>query len=390
MSEAGMTAAEVAARLGVKRETVYAYVSRGLLHRTVATDGRTSLFDRADVERFRLGTRTNTDGELHTLITTRLTRVDDDGLWVAGRDVVELVDQGTGFIDVVELLWGGADDDVWPTAATPDHGRLDRLEVLDRLRVIAASVSSNDPLRHDLSPSSVRAAGRRLITEMTYGIADSSCPEGTPLEVVLWGQLTDMPSSTAQLKALDAALALLVDHGLASSTFAARIAASARSDPYAVVGAGLGVLGGSLHGAASRSVHELLSQVEEHGNAAGAIGEVQLRSGSTPGFGHSVYTKHDPRFGALMARVIDAWSGDPRLQHVYRVRDVVAERSGAIPNIDLALGAFTWLASMPASAGEAIFAIARTAGWLAHAIEEYEERPLRFRPRARYLGPRGR
>lgn len=58
------------------------------------------------------------------------------------------------------------------------------------------------------------------------------------------------------------------------------------------------------------------------------------------------------------------------------------------PNVDLALGAFTWLADMAPDAGEAVFAISRTAGWIAHGLEEYTEPPLRFRPRARYTGPR--
>ena len=89
-----------------------------------------------------------------------------------------------------------------------------------------------------------------------------------------------------------------------------------------------------------------------------------------------------------MALVVEAWADDPRLQHVYNVRDVVGERRADIPNSDLALGAFTWLSGMDPTAGELIFSISRTAGWLAHAMEEYDETALRFRPRARYLGPR--
>ena len=110
-------------------------------------------------------------------------------------------------------------------------------------------------------------------------------------------------------------------------------------------------------------------------------------SGRLPGYGHSIYTVQDPRYGALMEAVIDAWTDDPRLQHVFRVRDVVSERRSDLPNVDLAIGALTWLSGMDSRAGETIFAIARTAGWLAHANEEYDESPLRFRPRARYTGP---
>ena len=88
-----------------------------------------------------------------------------------------------------------------------------------------------------------------------------------------------------------------------------------------------------------------------------------------------------------MSQIVAGWADDERLNTVFRVRDVIAERSDAVPNVDLALGALSYLAGMPANAGEAIFAIARTAGWIAHAMEEYEEKPVRFRPRARYIGP---
>lgn len=207
------------------------------------------------------------------------------------------------------------------------------------------------------------------------------------LSAHLWRRLTERRGNEAEWAALDTALSLLVDHGLAGSTFAARIAASVRADPYSVVTAGLGVIGGTLHGAASSAVHEVFADAARRSDAAAALGEARKRLGTHPGFGHSVYTSQDPRYGALMTRIIGAWSDDPRLQHVYRVRDVVGARSDAIPNVDLAIGALTWLADMAPDAGEVIFAIARTAGWLAHAMEEYEEQPLRFRPKARYLGP---
>jgi citrate synthase len=181
-------------------------------------------------------------------------------------------------------------------------------------------------------------------------------------------------------------MALLVDHGLAGSTFAARIAASVRADPYSVVSAGLGVLGGPLHGAASSAVHDLLVEAETSGDAARTVGSTLRRLGSFPGFGHTIYRLQDPRYGALMTKIVAAWGSDPRLVNVYRIRDLMSERSDALPNVDLGLGALTYLARMPSDAGEAIFAIARTAGWLAHAMEEYDEKALRFRARAKYTG----
>jgi citrate synthase len=407
----GLTAAEVADILGIKRQTVYAYVSRGILHRQLALDGKTSVFDRAEVEELRLGRRAEQEGEMRTVLATGLTRVADEGLWIRGRDVVDLVGRGAGFVELAELVWGGGEGEPWPplsevlpsdgpTVVVGRGGRWpDPTALLERLRILVALAASGDPLRHDLSPRSVRAAGRRVITAMAAGLdlaadvvaAGASDPAGPidgppPLVETLWQHLTAQPAEATRLGALDTALAVLVDHGLATSTLAARVAASVRADPYSVVATGLGVLGGPLHGRATSSVHELYRAAEE-GGAAAAVAQLQRRGLAVPGFGHSVYQAQDPRYGAVMGRVVDGWADDPRLATVFQVRDIVGQRSAALPNVDLATGALTFLAGMPANAGEALFAVARTAGWLAHAMEEYEEKPLRFRTRARYIGP---
>ncbi len=387
----GLTAAEAATRLGVKRQTLYAYVSRGLLSRVVAPDGRTSLFDPAEIERVRQRRRPD-DGELTTFIATALTRVDDRSLLIRGHDLVALIDDGATFADVVDLLWDAPADERWTGDVEPRPTGLPEPPppgaAIDGLRIVVARLSAADPLRHELSDKSTRAAGRRLITALSLALPPRTEGSDATVAAALWRRLAAAEGSPSTIRALDVALGLLVDHGLASSTFAARIAASVRADPYSVVTAGLGVVGGTLHGAASGAVHELLATVERTGDAATAAGEVRRATGAFPGFGHTVYTDQDPRYGALMARIADAWGDDPRLAIVHRLRDLVGERTDHLPNVDLALGALTFLARMPADAGEVVFATARTAGWLAHAMEEYREKPLRFRPRARYLGPR--
>lgn len=395
-----LTATEVADILGVKRQTIYAYVSRGILHRRVALDGRTSLFDRGEVEELRLGRRAAHDGELRTILATGLTQVSDDGLSIRGHDVVGLVSGGADFVDLVELTWGGADGETWP-ADQATTGWLpteldcsDPTTLLEQLRILVAVAASGDPLRGDLSSRSVRAAGRRAISAMATGLRHRGSARAAPDDQVdqsivarLWAELADQASEPSRLRAVDAALALLVDHGLATSTVAARMAASVRADPYSVVITGLGVLGGPLHGRASGAVHELYESAEERG-AAGALGQLQRRGLPVPGLGHAVYRQQDPRYGALMEHVVAGWGGDPRLGVVFELRDLLATRSDRIPNVDLAIGALTFLARMPANAGEVLFGVARTAGWLAHAIEEYGEQALRFRTRGHYVGPR--
>ncbi|WP_240780197.1 citrate/2-methylcitrate synthase [Nonomuraea zeae] len=175
----------------------------------------------------------------------------------------------------------------------------------------------------------------------------------------------------ALLQAVQAALVLLADHELAASTLAARVAASAKADPYAVVLTGLGVLGGPLHGGASYGAERLLAEVTEPGQAARAISERVRRGERIPGFGHSVYKNGDARGGALLDLVKEAAPGHERIAAGTAVLAEMRRRRLPERNIDFALAILTTVSGMVSGAGEAIFAVARVAGWLAHAMEEY-------------------
>jgi citrate synthase len=167
---------------------------------------------------------------------------------------------------------------------------------------------------------------------------------------------------------------------------AARVAASVRADPYAVVSAGLATVSGTLHGGASLGIEALLDEIDRPQGAASVVG-ARLRQGERlRGFGHRLYPDADPRAGILLARLRDAAAGSPRLAMVEALLEAAADRGLPAPNIDLALAALAHVAGMTRGAGEAVFAVARSAGWIAHALEEYD-RDSPIRPRARYTGP---
>jgi citrate synthase len=106
-----------------------------------------------------------------------------------------------------------------------------------------------------------------------------------------------------------------------------------------------------------------------------------------PGFGHFVYKSGDPRAVTLMRVIAEHAPGSPRLAIAAAVAAEARRRALPEPNIDFALATLTASAGMPPGSGEAIFAVARTAGWIAHALEEYE-RNAPIRPRGVYTGPR--
>lgn len=104
-----------------------------------------------------------------------------------------------------------------------------------------------------------------------------------------------------------------------------------------------------------------------------------------PGFGHPVYEESDPRTEVLLDRVLETASKEAA-SVIRAVRDAANQETDAAANIDFALGALAFSEEMTKGATEAVFAIARTAGWTAHVLEEYGEAPLRFRARAIYDG----
>ncbi len=402
MSNGGrtLTAVEAAERLGVKRQTLYAYVSRGLLTSKPSGYGRGSEFDAAEVDalvrRGRLGRRM--DREL--TIVTDVTSLADGVLRYRGQEVVPLA-ATESYEAIANLLWTGEREwlpffalpglvaQVRGTVATlPPSARL-----LDQLRVAVDAVAVADPLRFDLSPASVVAAGQSLLGVLASVLPLPARRRIVPLELPgqparreavaarLWPRLSPRPATVGAVRALNGTLVLMADHELATSTFAARVAASARANPYAVVGSGLGALDAPLHGLVAELVHSLLVEAERAGVDTAVAG--RLRHGERlPGFGHAVYPDGDPRAPALLTLVAEADLDDARFRLAGEVLATVEARTGVAPNTDFAIGTLLYSAHMPADAGEAIFAIARCAGWIAHALEEYGEAPLRFRLRA--------
>jgi citrate synthase len=387
-----LTTEEVARRLGVKKATVYAYVSRGLLGSRRNADGKESLFAEPEVAAF-VARRKRPGGVPDApAIHTGITLITGDELFYRGHNALELATTAS-YESVAQLLWTGElrhvpvepDAELRAlaeavTAPLPASARL-----TDRLRVAVAATAAADRLRFDTTPAAVVARGRTILGTMVAALpvrAPQPHPEG--FAGMVWARLTDRVPAPADLAALNAALVLLADHDLAASTFAARVAASTRAHPYAVVQAGLSALDGPLHGAAGDLAYGLLTEVVSTGDPVGAISARLRADGRIAGFGQSLYPAGDPRATVLLSLLPEV--PGPIREAMAGVTAAMHRHSGAAPNIDLALAAFALANGMDAGAGETIFAVARTAGWIAHALEEYADEPSRFRPNGRYAG----
>jgi citrate synthase len=405
-----LTTDQVAARLGVKRETVYAYVSRGQLSRELAEDGRGSLFDPREVEKLARRGRPRGDaphrGRIEVPIATSITGIVEERLYYRGLDATALAGEAR-FEQVAELLWTGQLPQRKrfraPAAslqvARRACARLPRESPsAERFAVACAALACEHPMRVDLRSERVREYAELLLRAFAIVLprrGDRPSPaSGRPrkaaspsLAETLWPRLSPLKTSTARTRLLDAALVLLADHELATSTLAARVAASTRADPFGVVLAGLGAVSGPLHGKAALSVHRLLHDASRAATPHHAVAETLSRSSPLPGWGHPVYRAGDPRAARLLELLRAVASRKP-MRLISEVRRAAEGAHPGAPcvNVDFALGALAYAMRMPVGSTEAIFAIARTAGWIAHALEEYGERPLRFRARALYDG----
>ena len=396
---------QVADRLGVKPETVYAYVSRGLLRSHRAPGGRGSWFDPNEVEELSTHTRqatTNGGRPSQPFIATELTLLSEGGLYYRGRNVAELA-ESESFESVAGLLWTGSlAPPKFETApqsldlvrqvaqAMPNNARLP-----DLLHVIPSIAAAADPLRFDLNPDSVRAAAASLLAIMVEALPTRADDEGrgthpSPPSIAqrLWPKLTDQPPTEHGIRALNAALIVLADHDLAVSTLAGRVAASARAHPYAVVSAALGAFDGPLHGAAGSHAYRLVADALRGGDPVAAYADRLRTQGRVEGFGHAAYPDGDPRARVLL-QLLDA-AGEEFPPHIRAVADglraAASRRGPGLPNVDFALPLLAHAYDMVPDAGEVIFIIARTVGWIAHALEEYEEPAMRFRYQGAYRG----
>jgi len=370
-------------RLGVRPQTLYAYVSRGRVRAEPdPAEPRRSRYRASDIaalaQRKARG-RKSADvaraaiawGE--PVLPSAITTVIDGRLYFRGRDAVALARSET-FEHVARLLRGGL-------GAPRDEPRRPPPGPDARTRMFAALAAraAVDPPALGRTPEALASEAAELLDLMAAAVAgDASVVVAGDEEAP--GPIHERLGRAWRVRrdawdVIRRALVLLADHELNASTFAARVTASTGAALSASLLAGLTALSGPRHGG-------MAAQLEQFIADAGRLGApVALAhwSGRPPGFGHELYSDGDPRAVALaeafeVPRDLTALAGE------------VGQATGLRPNIDFALVAMRRALGLPPDAPFALFATARSAGWAAHAMEQLTAGAL-IRPRARYVGP---
>lgn len=377
-----ITARAAAERLGVDVRTLYAYVSRGALRRAGTDEKRRSRYDSDEVEvlarRRRPRTNRLSSAGIDVTIGSAVSTIEGGRIRYRGHELSQLLADEVAFEDVAELLWSGtlAAGPAWwlarevRAAATAATASLDgRISPLGRM---AVGVAAAAPL---LTGADDRETGRQLVALLAESAGNDEPTQGPepgryPLARRVWVRLSPLAPTAERVRALNRALVVLADHELASSTLAARIAASTRASLPGCLLVALGTLDGELHAGASDLSHRSLLNPADPDFA------------SLRGFIRALdsYPDGDPR-GAALLNSIGPIAGRAERVIIDRVL-VSASNRDLVRTVDFALGALCFAARMPVGSARAIFATARCAGWIAHVREELDERPLRFRGRA--------
>jgi len=373
-----LSAEEALTRLRVRPQTLYAYVSRGRVRAEPdPAEPRRSRYRASDVaaltERQARGRKAADVAHAaiawgEPLLASAITTVRDGRLYYRGQDALRLAETAT-LEEVARLLRGGL-------GLPPDEELVAAPGASAEARAFAtfASRAAADPPSQGRELGDLASEAARLLDLMTAAVAgrDGALPreehEGAIHERL--GRAWRAPRDGWD--AIRRALVLLADHELNASTFAARVAASTGASLAATVLAGLAVLSGPRHGGMAARVEAFAASAARGGWKRAAAG------GVPPGFGHPLYPDGDPRAEALLAAI----EVPPAL---VALRRTVEAESGLRANIDFALVALRQALDLPAEAPFALFAVARTAGWLAHAMEQAQSGQL-IRPRARYVG----
>ncbi len=382
MSARWLTAEQATAELSVSRQTLYAYVSRGRIGVMAAPEEpRRSLADAADVHRLaerkrdgrsRRAVAASTISWGEPILTSAITRIEGGGWNIATRMRLgcRLVRRWKRSRRCCGRWMGCRDRGLrrrWPRARGPAG-------VAERC--IAAIADLAMAGRWTGRTESVLADAMRILDLVAWAASGLPGvvvkPSALPMHVRLaaaWGVGVGADM-------IRRALMLMADHELNASTYATRVVASTRAPLGACVLGGLAALVGPLHGGVTNELRAFLAEPAVVADAAGAVATRLARGERVPAFGHPLYPNGDPRAAALLSRL-------PARGAARQVAEAMRVATGVPPNIDYALVVVEQQLRLPVGAAFALFAVGRTVGWIAHALEQWQSRKL-IRPRAVY------
>lgn len=380
----GLSSNEAARILGVSKQTLYAYVSRGLIPTLTDGTSRISLYPRHIVEALaetrRIGRRPKEIAKKTIdwglpVLETAISTIENEKLIYRTVDAVEF-SSNASVEDVACLLWGVEKQVAFPelddAAHTKERLAPQNLNNLDLLARFAAITADDETAAWDSPERQTRGYGRllRQIASCITGLHQDAGP--IHIHCARAWSLNDDETDI-----LRQALVLCAEHELNVSSFTARCIASSGASIRAAVIGGLAALSGGRHGGMTLRVENMWSIISESETVSMGIRNLLASGDELPGFGHPLYPNGDVRAKALVKRIAS------RMPVAMEIIEIAHGMSGRHPSLDFALVALRRALRLPKGSAYNIFALGRTIGWIAQAIEQRESQTL-IRPRATF------
>jgi citrate synthase len=366
-----MTQEQACDALGVRKQTLYAYVSRGQIEvqgdpehanrKLYRASDIAALLKKRNTGRARKNIAASTMAWGEPIINTRVSTIARGRLFYRGKDAVLLASSAT-LEAAASLLWDAPEAPRFASVAPLE------IEGSARARLFAAiGIAAADDAFDDLCDEGAHLIGLFASNSIVLPISDEP----------LHQRIARAWHADAHADLLRRVLVLLADQELSSSAFAARVTASTGASLGASMLAGLAAFSGPMHGNAIVRVRDLLDDAARLGSER-AVREWLSHDKPLAGFGHELYPQGDPRAADLLSAF------EPPVL-VRELIGCVESVTGAKPTIDIALAALVEHCALPEGAAFALFSIARSVGWIAHSIEQMTSGTL-LRPRAHYVG----
>ncbi|MCS7254758.1 MAG: citrate/2-methylcitrate synthase [Armatimonadota bacterium] len=272
---------------------------------------------------------------------------------------------------------------------------------MDVLRTAVSALGAIDPDSGDNSSEATLRKGIKLIAQLPTIVATHERlrrglkpvepnPKLSHAANFLY-MMRGKPPTEEEAKAIDLDLLLHAEHSSNASAFAVRVTASTLADIHAAIVAGIAALKGPLHGGAAEAVADMALEVGSPERAYEYVREKLARKERIMGFGHRVYRTEDPRARHMreLAKVLSEKSGDKRIfETLLAIEEAMKplQSKGIYVNVDFYCGCIYYFLGIPKDMYVCMFALGRIVGWVAHALEQYNDNVL-IRPLLHYDGP---
>lgn len=383
------SAQEASKRLGVSRNTLYSYVSRGLIRsEPTGPSSKTNRYHALDVDRLATRSRmykapaqalqSSTDWGA-PILESAITLIGDETFYYRGICVPTMAAEQT-FEQVMALLWEVPESEppmVNPVLRDQVEKLLEHRQGSDPMNLfqgILAMLNHEDVTAYSFTRETTMRAGRMML-ESFVRVLTGTWPSARIAELLAMTWKVD----SLLVPAFDSALILVADHELNISSFTARCVASAGCSPYAAVAAATHAFFGRRHGGNTERIRGLLNEADGQGSLYKVIESRVKRGDPVPGFGHKLYDA-DPRARFLLPRLSD------RNGYISQAQEAADKLLGSsYPTVDFALAVMEKELVLPDKSSSYLFYLGRLAGLAAHIMEQYaQNRPIR--PRAQYVG----